>query len=183
MSRSVAFLRAINVGGHTVTMAELKKLFEKMGFKDVTTFIASGNVVFAGPPKSSDEALEKKIAAGLERSLGYPVATFVRSVDELAAIAAHKAFPAAALGAKGAQLYIGFLQKAPAAATKKAILAMQSDVDSLNVHGRELYWLGTKGFHEAVFQPGKMERSLKIQATFRNITTIRKMVAKFGDGA
>ncbi len=46
MTRYVAFLRAINVGGRTVAMRELTRIFERLGFSDVGTFIASGNVIF-----------------------------------------------------------------------------------------------------------------------------------------
>ena len=46
MPRYIAFLRAINVGGHTVKMDRLREIFESLGFANVETFIASGNVVF-----------------------------------------------------------------------------------------------------------------------------------------
>ena len=52
----VAFLRAVNVGGRIVKMAELKKIFEAAGLAEVATFIASGNVIFRSP----------KVASGLE---------------------------------------------------------------------------------------------------------------------
>ena len=75
MPRFFAFLRAINVGGHNVTMEKLRGLFEALGHKDVETFIASGNVIFAS--KSKDRgALERKIENSLRKSLGYEVTTF-----------------------------------------------------------------------------------------------------------
>ena len=46
MPRYITFLRAINVGGHTVKMDRLREIFESLGFANVETFIASGNVVF-----------------------------------------------------------------------------------------------------------------------------------------
>jgi uncharacterized protein (DUF1697 family) len=46
MPKYVAFLRAINVGGHTVKMDHLRRLFEALGFTNVETFIASSDVVF-----------------------------------------------------------------------------------------------------------------------------------------
>ena len=69
MPRFVAFLRALNVGGHgVVKMEALKKHFTAMGFSDVETFIASGNVVFSS---KGVKGLDGKIAAALERALGY----------------------------------------------------------------------------------------------------------------
>src|SRR5262252_1044996 len=94
MPRFVAFLRAINVGGHVVTMAKLRKEFEALGLQDVETFIASGNVIFTS--RSTDlAALEKKIESRLRTSLGYEVATFVRTAEEVAALAEYKPFDAA----------------------------------------------------------------------------------------
>ena len=59
MPRYVALIRGINLGGHTVKMDRLKKLFEELGFKNVETFIASGNVVFECASKSAAGAREK----------------------------------------------------------------------------------------------------------------------------
>src|SRR4030095_12804333 len=82
MPRYVAFLRAINVGGHIVKMDQLRKLFTQLGFTDVETFIASGNVLFTSPSKSG-AALEAKIEKHLKAALGYEVATFVRTATEV----------------------------------------------------------------------------------------------------
>jgi uncharacterized protein (DUF1697 family) len=82
MAKHIAFLKAINVGGHTVKMDRLKKLFEIMGFENVETFIASGNVVFETKSKSVD-SIRKQIETELEKSLGYKVATFIRTTKEL----------------------------------------------------------------------------------------------------
>ena len=60
MAKHIAFLKAINVGGHTIKMDHLKKLFEKMRFENVETFIASGNVVFETKSKSIN-SIKKKI--------------------------------------------------------------------------------------------------------------------------
>ena len=62
-----------------------------MKFKNVETFIASGNVIFDSPSKNP-RALEKSLEAHLEKHLGYPVATFIRSISELSEIAGHKPF-------------------------------------------------------------------------------------------
>ena len=66
--RLFAFLRAINVGGHTVTMDTLRALFEDLGLNDVKSFIASGNLHFTSPG-TSVPALERKIEARLEKAL------------------------------------------------------------------------------------------------------------------
>src|ERR1043166_2986989 len=106
--RYAAFLRAINVGGHVVKMDRLRKVFEAAGFSDVETVINSGNVVFRSPKRSGD-AMARTLETRLEKTLGYAVATFVRSEPELAAIAAREPFGPLTL-APPASLFIGFLK-------------------------------------------------------------------------
>src|SRR6187399_925349 len=98
ITRYVAFLRAINVGGRNVSMAVLKRPFEQLGFTGVHTFIASGNVVFCATRRSVSR-LEAEIGDALLAALGYEVATFVRTDQEVAAVARHKPFPEAAMRA------------------------------------------------------------------------------------
>src|ERR1041384_635928 len=106
MPRVIAFLRAINVGGHTVSMERLRREFEAVGLKDVETFIASGNVIFT--TRATDlAALEKKIEALRHASLGYEVTTFLRTAAEVAAVAAYQPFTPADIKA-GAAVYVGF---------------------------------------------------------------------------
>ena len=59
MTRYVAFLRAINVGGHVVKMEALRKLFESMGFQRVETYIASGNVIFDSEARKTERSREE----------------------------------------------------------------------------------------------------------------------------
>jgi uncharacterized protein (DUF1697 family) len=91
MSEYAAFLRGMNVGGHRLSNVELRARFEELGFSEVSTFRASGNVVFAGAREPVQE-LAAQIEAGLERSLGYAVPVFLRTADEVRQIAAHRPF-------------------------------------------------------------------------------------------
>lgn len=87
MPRLVAFLRAINAGrGRAVKMGLLRRVFESLGFCEVTTFIASGNVVFDTGARDV-KMLEKKIERKLRQALAYDVAVFIRSAIELRQIA------------------------------------------------------------------------------------------------
>lgn len=180
MPRLVALLRAINVGGHTVEMVKLKKLFEKLSFTGVETFIASGNVIFDAPGARAgvaSAALEKRIAVHLEKSLGYEVATFVRTPEELAATLAHRAFPKERAGST---LHIGFMGSPPAAAAAKQVLALTSDIDDFHVHGRELYWRCAGRFSDSVVSGPKLEKALGQPTTIRKITTVEKLAKKVG---
>ena len=112
MPKYVALLRAINVGGHTVKMDRLRFLFESLGLLNVETFIASGNVIFDSKSKNT-KVLQKKIESYLLETLGYEVATFIRSTSELVDVARYKPFLAEELETKGNVLYIGFLDDLP----------------------------------------------------------------------
>jgi uncharacterized protein (DUF1697 family) len=176
MPRYAAFLRAINVGGRVVKMDRLRATFEALGFSDVETFIASGNVLFSAPGRSGP-ALERRIAAQLRDTLGYEVATFVRTLEELARIAAHDPFAASTAKPYHA-IYLLFLPGAPTAAARRAVAALASPDDELHVNERELYWLARKPFSESVVTAALLERTLGVPATARNMTTVKKIAAK-----
>jgi uncharacterized protein (DUF1697 family) len=178
MPRLIAFLRAINVGGHVVTMDKLRKEFKALGLKEVETFIASGNVVFTAP-KGDLAALEKKIEARLLKSLGYEVATFVRTCDEVVAVAACRPFPAAQITDE-ATVYVGFVDRPLTAADTRAVMAFKTAVDDFRVTGREVYWLRKTRLTDSPFKYVSLEKTLKIRVTFRGINTVARLAAKHG---
>lgn len=177
MRQHIAFLRAINVGGHTVKMNYLRQLFEALGFSNVETFVASGNVIFESPTENT-QTLEKQIENQLQQSLGYAVATFIRSTGELAAIAQYQPFPAAELEA-GHPLYIAFLPTSPTGEAQQKLMAFRTEVDDFRVHKREVYWLCRKKMSESTFSGALLEKSIGLPATLRNSTTVKKLAAKY----
>jgi uncharacterized protein (DUF1697 family) len=111
MSKYVAFLKAINVGGHVVKMDELRELFAGLKFSGVETFIASGNVIFE-TKSAPDRKLEQRIEKHLEAALGYEVGTFVRSMEEIRAIGKYEPF-----SSTGFVLNVGFPREPLSAST------------------------------------------------------------------
>ncbi len=179
MHRYIALLRAINVGGHTVKMEPLRTLFGALGYANVETFIASGNVIF-DTAESNAAALERTIEQHLEQALGYAVATFLRTPAELGAISRYQPFAAEAAGAHA--LYVGFLAAPPGAVAQERLLAFRSAVDNFHVHEREVYWLCRKKVSESTFSGGRLEKALGMPATIRNSTTVGKLAAKYPAG-
>ncbi len=175
MTRYIAFLRAINVGGHTVTMADLRRHFEALGYADVETFIASGNVLFDSARKPA--VLEREIEAGLAAALGYEVATFIRTPAEVAAIAAYRPFGDATID-KGHSLYASLLKVLPDDAAQRRVLALRSAIDDFHFHGREFYWLRRGDGASTKFSGAQFERLIKAPATARNINTFVRLAAK-----
>ena len=118
--RYAAFLRGVMPTN--CKMPELKKAFEAAGFTEVSTLLASGNVVFTAP-SSSDSALEKKAEAAMAKKLGKPFTTFVRSVDALRAMIASDPWRSFRLK-PGAKRIVTFLHARPA---KKPKLPIEQD--------------------------------------------------------
>lgn len=177
MPRYVAFLRAVNVGGRVVRMDFLRHLFESLGFSNVETFIASGNVLFDAASENV-QALERKIESGLGKALGYEVAVFIRTVTELSAIADYKPFPQPALDAAEA-LNIALLAEPPDDESKRRLLALRTDIDDFHVHGREIYWLCLRKQSVSRISNAVIEKALGRRASLRGANTIRKMAAKY----
>ncbi len=180
MPRYVAFLRAINVGGHTVRMADLRAGFEALGFAGVETFIASGNVIFDAPAADA-AALEGEIERHLRAALGYDVLTFVRTTAEVAHAATHDAFAAPP---NGEALMVAFLKAAPDAGALGRLAAVPSDLDTFAADGREVYWRISGGrVSDSRFSGPLFERTVGAPATVRSVTTVRKLAAKYPPGA
>jgi uncharacterized protein (DUF1697 family) len=176
--RYVAYLRAINVGGRVVKMHVLRRVFENLGFRSVETFIASGNVIFDSTSKAR-ASLENRIEKALEDSLGYEVATFLRTVEETGAIAEHRAFPAAAIE-KSRAFCVGLMKDAAGKAEVQAIHGLRTEVDDFHVNGAEVYWLCAQKQSESKFSNALFERTVRRKATFRGITTMERLFAKHG---
>jgi uncharacterized protein (DUF1697 family) len=163
----IAFLRAINVGGRQVAMAPLRELFTSLGFTDVSTYIASGNVCFTGRGRGA--ALESKIEAALEEAFGFVIETFVRSEAELQAVLDAVPFTEADVRDAHA-LMIAFLKQPVPADVAQAVMALSTPVQRFQVIGRELYWLRATRESEP-----KVERAvdkLLKPMTGRNVRTV-----------
>jgi len=170
----VALLRAINVGGHVVKMDRLRALFEAMDLADVATVIASGNVLFSSRARNHAQ-LARRIETQLRDALGYDVATFLRSAQDLAGIVAYQPFPTAGPPVVGHVLSVIFLKQPLAAPARDALLALRSATDEFRVLGREAYWLCHGRTSDSKVTGTKLERTVGGPVTVRNITTVRKL--------
>jgi uncharacterized protein (DUF1697 family) len=176
--RYVAFLRGINVGGHRVSMSDLADLFRGLKFANVATFIASGNVIFDAPAADAP-ALEGKIEGHLERSLGYAVDTFLRTPAELAAVAAYSPFASDGGEAAAHAVHVGFLREALSKEAGKKLLALRTAVDDFEVAGREMYWRCRVRVSDSPVSWPVVAKTLGVTSTMRNVTTVRKLAAKY----
>jgi uncharacterized protein (DUF1697 family) len=169
----VAFLRAINVGGHAIIkMTDLKQMFESAGLQNVQTYIQSGNVIFESEQK--EDSLSKQLEQRLEKAAEYKIHLFVRTMREVRSIAERPPFEA-----KGDEtVFVALLDKKPTKEAQQTMLALKSDTDDFAFQGRELYHV-RRDRERSIVSNTLIEKTLKMPATTRNLTTIKKIVEKF----
>ncbi|MDR3683000.1 MAG: DUF1697 domain-containing protein [Geothrix sp.] len=177
MSRTFAFLRAINVGGHTVTMGRLKELFERLGLQGVETFITSGNVAFEGGT-DPEAALRGQIEDHLRRALGYDVETFLRTQRELSLLVKRCPFDAPAVASAKA-LNVALLHAPLPRSAEARLRQLETAVDTLRPSGREVWWLCQVKQSESRFSNAVFEKALGLKATFRGFSTLQRLAAKY----
>jgi uncharacterized protein (DUF1697 family) len=179
MKRYVAFLCGMNLGGRRIKNEALRRHFEEIGFEEVATFRASGNVIFSASGREAEGKLAQRLEAELDERLGYDVPVFLRSIAEVAAIAAQRPFePKRAEKSKG-KLQVSLLQKKPTAAARKKALALATDEDLLAIQGRELYWLPSGGLLESNLDLKAIE-TLVGTDTRRAMGTIEQIASRYG---
>jgi uncharacterized protein (DUF1697 family) len=171
-----AFLKGINISGHRIIkMAELKAMFEAMGFKNVRTFIQSGNVVFESPAKP--DVIKKKIESGLKKSFGYEVNVIIRGKNEMEKII--KDYPFSKVkGHEDSKITVGFLETEPSKDKIKELEAFNTDNEIFVMKGNNLYHLVRGNFSDSIFfKKNIVEKTLKIICTARNWNTTNKILS------
>ena len=167
----------MNLGNRRLTNDELRGHFEAIGLDEVATFRASGNVVFSSPERRSERALTELIEGELASLLGYPVATFVRTAEELAAIAAAEPFDAATRERLHGKPQVMFLGRAPGAGARREALSLAGEQDALAFGERELFWLPAGGISDSALEMKALERALG-EMTIRTMGTVEQIVSR-----
>jgi uncharacterized protein (DUF1697 family) len=106
------------------------------------------------------------------------VATFIRSVEELAAITAYRPFPLDELDAARA-FNVAFRSSAMDEAAKQLLMNLRTDIDNFHVHGREVYWLCLNKQSESTFSNAVLEKVTGGRSTLRGVNTILKLCEKY----
>jgi uncharacterized protein (DUF1697 family) len=135
--RYVALLRGINVGGHKVTMDRLRAELSGLGLTDVRSYIASGNLFFDTDSTDRD-ALTDAIESRLRASLGFAVATFLRTPDELRAILDDSAFTGRT-PAPDERLMVHFSKRPMTRPATLPLWSTNRDMELVDVDGPQAY--------------------------------------------
>jgi len=171
----ICMLRGINVSGQKkVPMAELKRLFESLGLKNVTTFIQSGNVVFKAD-NSNQNAIAYQIGKGIREQFGFEVLVLLRTPEELQKAAGNNPF----LKEKGIdpeRLYITFLEKEPAMDRLDKMKEIHFEPDRFVIIEREVFLYCPNGYGRTKLNNTFFESKLKVKATTRNWRTVNELL-------
>ena len=174
MTRVVALLRAVNVGGTgKVVMSELCTALDGLGFTGARSLLQSGNVVFgcSGP---ANAALETKLEAAVAKQLGVKTEFFVRSAREWEAIVAGNPYPGAA---KDDPARLLTFKSVPAAKDVAALQAAIAGRETVTVAGKHAYAAYPDGQGTSKLTNAVIERKLGTSCTARNWNTVLKLAA------
>ena len=155
-------------------MADLRAQFTTLGFTNVETFIASGNMRFSSRIEDST-ALELKIEAHLVKHLGYAVDTFIRTSADVIATAAFRVFGGVDPVAGASALTVGFLKFPLSEAAQQRVLALAGTTNEFDFRDRDFYWWTASRMSDSTITGARLEKALGMSTTMRNITTVRKL--------
>src|SRR5688572_13874487 len=170
----IALLRGFNVGkAKRVPMAELRELFESLGYTRVRTLLNSGNVIFEATSGSTAK-LRAAIESGIEKRFGFGSATVVITAETLAAVIA--ANPFARIAKDPSRYLVAFPLESGHAATCQPLLAESWKPDQIEIGAHAAYLWCASGILESKLLTAYM-RAAKNSATTRNWATVHKIHA------
>jgi uncharacterized protein (DUF1697 family) len=169
----VALLRAVNVGGRKLPMAELRALCEKLGWKEVASYIQSGNIVFAAPGKADE--IERVLEEAIAKAFGLDVAAIVRSRSEWAKYPDLNPFPEAAKD-EPAKLHLLLPKRPPASNAAETIQARAQAGEQVRQAGDALWLYYPNGAGASKLTPSLIDRATGSPGTARNYNTVLKLL-------
>lgn len=176
MNRHVAFLRGINLGNRRVKMAELRGHFRELEVENVSSFIASGNVIF-DHPGSGLAKLEGVIEDHLARRLGFSADVFIRSMSNLDRLRRLERVDRAR--EEGFTPHVLFLKDEVGSGVGEALEALEGPDDRFEVRDREVIWFRRGRLGDSTIGTRDLEEAVKQDNTMRKLTTVERILQKF----
>ncbi len=175
MATFVALFRGINVGGNqTVRMDELKALHEALGFKEVISYINSGNVVFRADDAGTAQ-LAGQIEEAFAQKFGFRVNVMVRTPSEMQEIIANNPFQNQ-LSKEPNRVVVLFLASRPERTGLEELRQAYSGPEEFYLNGQELYIYYPEGQGRSKLTVPLLEKKLKTSGTGRNLNTVLKLL-------
>jgi uncharacterized protein (DUF1697 family) len=169
------FLRAINVGGHnTIRMKDLTLWMQQLGFTGIKTHLNSGNVIFQTDHNNTIE-LEKLIRQKIILETKLDIPCFIRSFENLSHIntilTKHEASKP-----QSSNIFITLLSGLPSPEAIQKLHSVNTALDAFTHYGTEIVLQCQQPYHQTKLSNALFEKTLKLQATTRNINTIQTLL-------
>lgn len=176
METYISILRGINVSGQKkIKMADLKALYEELKFKDVITYIQSGNVIFKVDKKISCTELSGKIEKKIYENYQFDVPVIIRTIAEMKKVLSGNPFQKQK-GIDFERLYVTFLADEPKKVELEKVEKLDFTPEKFNIIGKEVYLYCPNGYGRTKLNNNFFENKLKVVATTRNWNTVNKLV-------
>lgn len=176
MKTYIALLRGINVSGQKkIKMADLKVSLEKLNFKDVVTYIQSGNIVFKSEINSTITDLEKQIHDTILKDFAFEVPTLVKTHQEVRDAFENNPFEKDVTN-NPKLFYVVFLKNKPQPENVAHLKTYDYSPEAYILKDKIIYFYAANGAGNAKMSNNFFENKLKVQATTRNWRTTHKLV-------
>ncbi|RLN73322.1 hypothetical protein BBJ28_00005857 [Nothophytophthora sp. Chile5] len=177
-SKTVVFLRGVNVSGRVHSMKSIAEALDEAGFANVTTFLASGNVLFDSLLDDEGAAtalvvVERQVEDTLEELFGSRIPVFARSLDDVAQLGQRIVKTATAVN-------VVLLKDELTSGQRETLKALSTDANELELLGKAFVWYSATKMSESPLFKVSFEKKLGVPVTVRNVNTLRRIVAKFG---
>jgi len=180
MTTYISLIRAVNVGGKTVRMADLKAAYEEMGFTNVRTYLQSGNILFDSP-QPDPGSLAGAIEGQMVHKINVSASVLLRTAPDLKRTIDANPFLHGRLE-DISRLHVTFLKTAPTQARLSALKKPEGEADEFMVSGQEIFLFCPNGYGRTKLNNTFFERKLDVIATTRNWNTVTALYAMAMEG-
>jgi len=171
----ISLLRGINVSGQKkIKMADLKSLYEKLGFQDVVTYIQSGNVIFSSANKKKSD-LSTLIENAIEKKYKFHVPVEIRTNSEISKVIKNCPFGSVDIESEGTKVLVTFLSSKPLKNKLENALEYSAATEKLVLKGKEVYLYCPNGYGKSKLSNTILEKKLGVGATTRNWKSVNKL--------
>jgi uncharacterized protein (DUF1697 family) len=178
MARFIALLRAVNVGGRMLPMAELRALCAELGWGEVQTYIQSGNVVFTAPDEPA--ALEARLESAIKERFGLDVPVVVRTAAQWSKLAAANPFAGAGRDAPN-RLQLLVSKRPPAGDAAGKLMEKADAGEAVKAAGGALWFHFPEGVARSKLTPAAIDKACGSPSTGRNWRTVLKLKEMAGE--
>jgi uncharacterized protein (DUF1697 family) len=173
VTRVAALLQGVNLAGkRRVSMPELQAHLTELGYEDLTTYLASGNIALAG--SSAPATLERELTRAIGEWSGIEIPVLVRTHEELARVV--ELDPLGGVADNPSRYLVGFLSKPPSEPAVEALESLAAGSERVVLHGRELYTWHPDGAGRSKLAAALNSRKLGVTVTARNWNTVAKLL-------